>query len=253
VQQSQTTSQTSSQSSFFDRLVGVVTLDVPTYHRIERDRRSTLQAAGVVGVVAIAAAIGRVSQFSWLMIALLVTLVGWVVASGRAYAMFESLTRKSMNRTRLEALRANLDRRQEWVLVAVVLALLSLIGLNANTNELGWSSVALTVPFLSWLTFSGVAWFQARQRAKESGARPRRFSSLLSTVGFAHAPGVFAFFGFIPLIGLLLALIVPIWAVLTMVFAVRHTLGFSLDQALATAILATSATAIGTAVVVIVA
>jgi hypothetical protein len=38
-----------------------------------------------------------------------------------------------------------------------------------------------------------------------------------------------------------------------MVFAIRHTLGFSLDQALATAILATSATAIGTAFVVLVA
>jgi hypothetical protein len=243
--------QTQHQPTFIDRIVGVVTLDVPTYRRIEQDHKSTAQAAAVVGFVAIAAAIGRISQFSWLTIALLVTLVGWVVASGRAYSLIESLTRKSMNRSRFGAMRANLDRRQESALALVALALLCLFVLGASSDGFGWSTVALTVPFLSWISFSTVAWYQAKKHAPNT--TPPSFVSLLRTVGFAHAPGVFAFFGFIPLIGLLLALIVPIWAVLTMVFAIRHTLGFSLDQALATAILATSATAIGTAFVVLVA
>jgi hypothetical protein len=243
----------SRESTFLNRIVGVVTLDVPTYRRIESDQLGTIQAAGVVGIVAIATAIGRMSQFSWLTIALVVTLVGWVIASGRAYALFESVTRKSANRSRIQAIRANLDNRQERALIAVGFALFCLIAVGASGDGLGWSTVALSVPFLSWVAFSAVAWFQAKQQARINGTAPRSFSSLLRTVGFAHAPGVFAFFGFIPLVGILLALLVPAWAVLTMVFAIRHTLGFTLDQALASAILGTSATAIGTAIIVLLA
>lgn len=239
------------QPTFIDRIVGVVTLDVPTYRRIEQDQKSTVQAAAVVGFVAVAAAVGRISQFSWMTIALLVTLVGWVIASGRAYAMIESATRKSMNRSRIGAMRSHLDRKQETALGFVGLALVCLVVLGASSDGFGWSTVALTVPFLSWISFSTIAWYQAKKHA--ANANPPNFVSTLRTVGFAHAPGVFAFFGFIPLVGILLALIIPIWAVLTMVFAIRHTLGFTLDQALATAILATSATAVGTAVVMIVA
>lgn len=235
--------------TFMSRLVGVITLDLPTFRRIEQDRRGTLQAAAVVGLVAVAAAIGGVSQFGWLTVALLVTIVGWLVASGRAFSLIESATRRSMNRSRFRAMRSQLDRRQEISLIIAGVALLSLTILGAQSDGFGWSSIALTVPFLSWFSFTGVAWYQARCLPAHT-QRPT-FGSLMRTLGFAHAPGVFAFFGFIPLIGLLLAVIVPIWAVLTTVFAIRHTLGFTLDQALATAILATSATALGTALMVI--
>lgn len=238
-------------ATFMSRLVGVMTLDLPTYRRIEQDRNSTVQAAAVVGIVAIAAAIGGVSQFSWLTVALLVTLVAWVVVSGRALSLIESATRRSINQSRLQAIRSQFDRRQEIGIMAAGFALLCLIILEAQGDGFGWSSVAMTVPFLSWLSFSGVAWYQAKRLSPLQAGPP--FASLLRTIGFAHAPGIFALFGFIPLIGLMLALIVPIWAVLTMVFAIRHTIGLSLDQALATAILATSVTAIGTALLVIVA
>jgi hypothetical protein len=240
-------------SRFFDRLVGVVTLDVPTYRSIQQDRRGTVQAAGVVAIAAIATAIGGISQFSWLTLALLAAIVGWAVASGRAFGLFSSVARKSMNRSRFDAFRSNLERRHEIALGVAAIAFLVLLVLGTSADGIGWSTVALTVPFISWFAFSGVAWYQARQQAAATMTPPPRFVTLLRTVGFAHAPGVFAFFGFIPLIGILVALIVPIWAVLTMVFAIRHTLAFTMDQALATAILATSVTSLGTALMVIVA
>ena len=235
---------------FFDRLIGVVTLDVPTYRGIQQDHRGTVQAAGVVAIAAIATAIGGISQFSWLTLTLFVAVIGWAVASGKAFGIFRSVSHKSMNRSRFEAFRANLDRKHEIALGAAAIAFVCLVILGARSDGDGWSAAALTVPFISWISFSGIAWFQAKQIAAGSVAAPR-FVTLLRTVGFAHAPAVFAFFGFIPLVGILVALIVPIWAVLTMVFAIRHTLALSMDQALAIAILATSATAIGTAFVVI--
>jgi hypothetical protein len=240
-------------SRFVDRVIGAVTLDLPTYRGIQQDRYGTVQAGAVVAIAGIAAAIGGVSQFSWLMLGLLVTVAGWAVASGRALGMFSSVTRRSLNRTRFQAFRANLERKHEIALVLAGLAMLVLAILGASTGDPGWSTVALTVPFASWITFSAVAWYQAKQQAAARMQSPASFSSLLRTVGFAHAPGVFALFGFIPLVGLLVALIVPIWAVLTMVFAIRHTLAFTMDQALSTAIVATSATAIATAFVVILA
>ena len=240
-------------SRFVDRVIGAVTLDLPTYRGIQQDRYGTVQAAGVVAIAGIAAAIGGISQFSWLILGLLVTVTGWAVASGRALDMFRSVTRRSMNRSRFQAFRANLDRKQEIALILAGASILLLIILGASTGDPGWSTVALTVPFTSWITFSAVAWQQAKRQATQRMSPAPHFSSLLRTVGFAHAPGIFAFFGFIPLVGLLVALIVPVWAILTMVFAIRHTLAFTMDQALSTAVLATSATALVTAFVVIVA
>lgn len=239
-------------SRFLDRLIGAVTLDVPTYRGIQQDHRSTVQAAGVVAIAAVATAIGGISQFSWLTLMLLVALVGWAMASGKAFGIFRSVCRKSMNRSRFEAFRSNLDRKHEIALGVAAVAFLCLLILGTSADGIGWSTVALTVPFTSWLAFSAVAWYQAKQIASNASAAPR-FVTLLRTVGFAHAPGAFAFFGFIPLVGILVALVVPVWAVLTMAFAIRHTLAFTMDQALATAILATSVTAIGTAVIVLVA
>jgi len=245
--------QQTSPSRFIDRLIGAATLDLPTYRGIQHDRYGTVQAAAVVAIAGIAAAIGGVSQFSWLILGLLVTVTGWAIASGRALGMFSSITRRSMNRSRFQALRANLDRKHEIALAFAGFSILLLVILGASGGGAGWSTIALTVPFASWFTFSAVAWQQAKQQAAMRLQPAPPFSSLLRTVGFAHAPGVFAFFGFIPLIGLLITVIVPVWAILTMVFAIRHTLAFTMDQALSTAILATSATALVTAFVVIVA
>lgn len=238
------------QSSFIDRVIGVMTLDVPTYRRIALDRSGTIQAAGVVGIAAVAAAIGRVSQYGWLMTALMVTVIGWVIASGRGYAVIAGITGRHGHRSRVPDIWGNLDRRQRIGVSATLFALLCLIVLGIDGDALGWSTVALSVPFISWISFSAVAWYLA---GKRRDAPAPSFGSLLRTIGFAHAPGVFAVLGFIPIVGMLVALVVPVWAVLTTVFAIRHTIGFSVDQAMATSVLATSATAIATACVVIVA
>jgi hypothetical protein len=240
--------QPASFNGFVDRLIGVLTLDVPTYRRIATDRSLTVPALAVVTVAAMATAIGRVSQYGWLMLAIVASVAAWIVISGRAYGFVASLTRKRAHESRLRSLRDQLSPRQQQAVLGVGAAILSLMVLGIDGDATGWNAVTLSIPFLSWISFTTVAWLQARNRPQAPS-----YTSLLRTVGFAHAPGILAIFGLVPLVGFFVALVVPIWAAATMVFAIRHTIGMTLDRSLAVAILATSCTAIATAFMVVIA
>jgi hypothetical protein len=50
--------------------------------------------------------------------------------------------------------------------------------------------------------------------------------ALLRTIGFATSPGILRIFGFVPILGRLLLLVVSIWLVMTMVVAVRQALDY---------------------------
>ena len=77
---------TGSRRSIVDRMRGAAIFDVPTYEDVEHDTSATGQAAVVVVLAAVAAAIGN----SWrggpgFFAALVGSLIGWVVWSGIAY------------------------------------------------------------------------------------------------------------------------------------------------------------------------
>jgi hypothetical protein len=78
---------------FMDRIIGVFKLDVPTFETIEHDRNATGQAALVVGIVALLAALGSgigarftgsgfVANFIG---ALVWTIIGWLLWSLVSY------------------------------------------------------------------------------------------------------------------------------------------------------------------------
>lgn len=62
--------------------------------------------------------------------------------------------------------------------------------------------------------------------------------SLLRTQGYAQAPGVLAFFGFIPVLGWIAGLIGGIWAIITAVVAIRETLVIGTGRAIIVGIVA---------------
>lgn len=74
--------------SMVDRMVGAAFLSVDTYEEVEHDQDATLQAAGVVVMVAVAQAIGSspLGVFGSLRAAL-VSLVGWLVWAGITYVI----------------------------------------------------------------------------------------------------------------------------------------------------------------------
>jgi hypothetical protein len=72
--------------SIIDRSMGFLRLDDPTYEEVEHDASATTQAAVVVAVVALAAAIGGLGEGGLGFVAgFIVAIVSWVITS---YAIF---------------------------------------------------------------------------------------------------------------------------------------------------------------------
>ena len=81
-------------SSLIERMLGAARLDIDTYEEVEHDTTATSQAATVVAIVAVAAAIGSVRSGSGGLIAGLIgAFAGWLIWSGVTYligtALFE--------------------------------------------------------------------------------------------------------------------------------------------------------------------
>jgi len=81
-------------SSLIERMLGAARLDIDTYEEVEHDTTATSQAATVVAIVALAAAIGGVRSGSGGLIAGLIgAFAGWLIWSGVTYligtALFE--------------------------------------------------------------------------------------------------------------------------------------------------------------------
>jgi len=78
--------------TFGDRLKGAALLRVDTYEEVEADATATPQAAGVVALVAAATALG-VSQggLSAVAIAVVTTMVGWLIWAGLTYLIGDKM------------------------------------------------------------------------------------------------------------------------------------------------------------------
>jgi hypothetical protein len=76
----------------FQRAIGAAKLDIDVYEEVEADTEATGQAAGVVAVVAICAAIGGMgggaSKALWVLAA---SLFGWLLWSGITYLIGDKL------------------------------------------------------------------------------------------------------------------------------------------------------------------
>ena len=67
--------------SFVERVIGALRLDAATYEEVEHDETSLGQAAGVVALVAVAAAIGTAGRGSAVG-AVFGSLAGWLISTG---------------------------------------------------------------------------------------------------------------------------------------------------------------------------
>lgn len=79
-------------ASLTDRMKGAALLDVPTYEEVEHDRTATGQAAVVVGIVALASAIGSLGAgFGGFVMGILAAFIGWLAWSGITYLVGANL------------------------------------------------------------------------------------------------------------------------------------------------------------------
>jgi hypothetical protein len=141
--------------TFVQRLVGVLTLDGPTYENIEADRSATGQAVAVVVIASVAAGAGVglfLGPFG-LIQETIAALVGWVMWAGATYLIGTRVLPEPQTRT-----------------------------------DMG---------------------------------------ELLRVIGFSYAPQVFAFFAFIPFLGIVVRTAVAFWLLATTVMAVQHALDYT--------------------------
>ncbi|HEX6940836.1 MAG TPA: YIP1 family protein [Longimicrobiales bacterium] len=78
--------------SFSDRMIGAALLRTAVYEEVEADPEATKQAALVVGLVALAAAVGGVQAGTGTaLLAILSAYIGWLLWSGITYLIGEKL------------------------------------------------------------------------------------------------------------------------------------------------------------------
>jgi hypothetical protein len=78
--------------SFTDRMIAAAKLDIDLYEEVEADTDATMQAAGVVSLVAIASAIGGIDNGATGVVGgLLGAIVGWLLWAGITYLIGDRL------------------------------------------------------------------------------------------------------------------------------------------------------------------
>lgn len=127
------------------------------------------------------------------------------------------------------------------LLVVVIAAICSGIGtaiaggmIGGITNLIaGLILGALSVLFL-WLIWSFLTYFIGTRLFKGPKTEAT-YSELLRCIGFSATPGILMILRFIPILGVLIAIIiVPIWILVAMIIAVRQALDFTTIRAIAT-------------------
>lgn len=78
--------------SLVGRMIGAARFDIPTYEEVEHDASATGQAAIVVGIVAVCAAIGEIGEGGGSIVGgLLSAYAGWLVWAGVTYLIGDKL------------------------------------------------------------------------------------------------------------------------------------------------------------------
>ncbi|MGI8963705.1 MAG: YIP1 family protein [Thermomicrobiales bacterium] len=129
----------------------------------------------------------------------------------------------------------------EAAIVVAVVAVAS--GIGALTESFGVVVVAIVGAFLGWIVFSAMTYFFGKNIFGTPTTQVD-IESLMRTQGYARVPGILAFFGFIPVLGWIVAIVGSIWALVTAIVAIRETLVISTGRAIIVGIIAAIASGI---------
>ena len=118
--------------------------------------------------------------------------------------------------------------------VAVVVVASLAAGLGAGLLLGPFGLVRETIAALAgWVMWAGATYFIGTRFLPEPQTRTD-MGELLRVIGFSYAPNVFAFFAFVPFVGIVVRTVVAFWLLATTVVAVQHALDYtSMPRALA--------------------
>ncbi|GAB3671868.1 YIP1 family protein [Salinisphaera aquimarina] len=110
-------------------------------------------------------------------------------------------------------------------IVVVLAAIATGIGAMAG-GSIKLFLFAAIAALLGWLIWAAIIWVVGTKLLPEAQTEAD-LGQLLRTLGFAASPGLLRIFGFLPVIGGLVFLVVNIWMLVTMVIAVRQALDYN--------------------------
>ena len=125
----------------------------------------------------------------------------------------------------------------------VVVAVAISAGIGAVSYGAGGLLTGIILSLLGWVISSAIIYAVAT-RVTGTPTTSGSVESLLRTLGYASAPNVLSFLGFIWIVGGLILFLLSIWTLVTTVFAIRAALNMSLMRAVITGFLAMLAAAI---------
>ena len=96
---------------------------------------------------------------------------------------------------------------------------------------------------LGWIISSAIIYFIGT-RITGTPTTSGSVESILRTLGYASAPNVFMFLGFIWIIGPIVLFALSIWTLITTILAIRAALGMTLGRAVVTGLIAMIAAAL---------
>jgi hypothetical protein len=117
---------------------------------------------------------------------------------------------------------------------AMVVAMVAVAsGIGASGDGLWTALFAPISALLGWLIWAGVTYLIG---AKIFGGTAS-WGELLRTLGFAQSPGILYILAILPIVGVFVRMVLPIWMLWAGIIAIRQALDFSTGKAFATALL----------------
>jgi hypothetical protein len=122
---------------------------------------------------------------------------------------------------------------------AAIIVVLAAIagGIGAANEGIGGLVGGILAALLGWVIFAGLVYFVGT-RFLATATTSASWEEVARTMGFAYTPQWLAVFGFIPVLGWILAFIGSIWALVAGIVAIRQALDFSTGRAIGTALIA---------------
>ena len=140
-----------------------------------------------------------------------------------------------------EAIERDRHATREAAIVVAAVAIAS--GIGGLDEGIGGLIAGIIRALLAWLVFSGFAYFFGKQLFGTPTTQTN-FEQVLRMVGYARAPDLLYIFSFIPVLGIIIAIVASIWGIFTVVIAIRQALDFSTVRAIITGIAAAIAAGI---------
>lgn len=134
-----------------------------------------------------------------------------------------------------EAIERDEDATIQAFVVVVLVAIASGLGLLFVDGISGFFG-GIARAIFSWIIFAMIAYFVGTKLIPGEQTRTS-VDELMRTTGFAQTPGLLGIFAFIPILGIIVALVVFVWSIVAVVVALRQALDTSTGRAIGIALL----------------